>query len=715
MGRVYEAYDPDLKRIVAIKILSRSGEAEAQIERFRAEARIGAELSHPGIVPVFELGTDEARLFLVMRRVDGISLRRALDALAGGRQEGAWSRDRLTRTFVQICEAVGYAHRMGLIHRDLKPENVMLGPSGEVQVVDWGLAVSQDKATVGTVAGTPGYLAPEQRHGRAVGPTADVYALGVTLVEIATGRPPDGATAGRPAVDEVSPEGLRALCRRALEPDASRRFATAEKMAEALHRWASGEDSRQRARERVEEGYRAIEEYQRLGADLAACAREVAALERRTQPIAPLDDPAKVALHAALDRVAALREQRARAFAQVLAVGEAALALDPANVGGRALLADAYWERLAEAEDGGDRAEVELLTRRVEAYDDGRYRSRLRGLAEFSLETDPEGAAVIAQRVERWGMIWGLGPPRRLGRTPLDRVPLEAGSWLLTLRAPGRRDTPYPVLIARDGPWRGGRIPLLSEAAIGEGWVYVPAGPFVRGGDSRTNAPRSRQRVSIGGFLARILPVTVAEYCAFLNHLAASDPEAAWARTPRQTRGVRLWHRPPSGAPYRPPTEDVEGDPWEADWPICGVSWDDAAAYAAWAGARLPLEDEWEKAARGVDGRLFPWGDRFDASLCCNLEGHDGQPRLHPVGAWPRDRSVYGARDVAGSIRVWCGDRSFSGAPDGDLRPIRGGAWSGGSQLSRCANRYGAHPDTATSFLGFRLVRDLPEEDDHGL
>jgi formylglycine-generating enzyme required for sulfatase activity len=147
----------------------------------------------------------------------------------------------------------------------------------------------------------------------------------------------------------------------------------------------------------------------------------------------------------------------------------------------------------------------------------------------------------------------------------------------------------------------------------------------------------------------------------------------------------------------------VEGG--QPEWPVFSVRHADATAYAEQQGARLPLEDEWEKMARGVDGRTYPWGDRFDATLCSNLFFHRDNASPTALGAFPTDVSVYGVRDVGGSMRSWCADPTFDGSPE--RAPMRGGCWNGPAGLSRCASRFGHRRESAESYVGARLVRYL--------
>jgi WD40 repeat protein/tRNA A-37 threonylcarbamoyl transferase component Bud32 len=219
MGAILKGRDTDLGRDLAMKVLlDQHRDHPELVRRFLEEAQIGGQLQHPGIVPVYELGTfADKRPFFTMKLVKG----RTLAALLASRQAPADDRPRLLSIFEQVCQTVAYAHARGVIHRDLKPSNVMVGAFGEVQVMDWGLAKvlraggeaddersmrrsaetviqtvrsgsDADASRAGSVLGTPAYMSPEQARGEIewLDERADVFGLGAILCEILTGRPP---------------------------------------------------------------------------------------------------------------------------------------------------------------------------------------------------------------------------------------------------------------------------------------------------------------------------------------------------------------------------------------------------------------------------------------------------------------------------------------------------------------------------------------------
>jgi eukaryotic-like serine/threonine-protein kinase len=187
MGGVYRVEDTALGREVALKVIGVSDPGGELAARLLREARVIAQLEHPGIIPVHDVGTlPDGCVFYTMKLVQGLRLDEHIAELGS-------IADRL-RVFEKICEAVSFAHSHGVLHRDLKPQNIMVGSFGEVLVMDWGISklIGEREGKVvgystpletdhGTVLGTPGYMAPEQARGEAVDQRADVYALGAIL------------------------------------------------------------------------------------------------------------------------------------------------------------------------------------------------------------------------------------------------------------------------------------------------------------------------------------------------------------------------------------------------------------------------------------------------------------------------------------------------------------------------------------------------------
>jgi serine/threonine-protein kinase len=289
IGVVFVALDSELHREVALKqIQPQHADDPASRARFLIEAEVTGRLEHPGVVPVYGLGTTEnGRPFYAMRFVRGQSLKEAIESFhradlrpARNPAERALALRQLLRRFIDVCNAIAYAHSRGVIHRDLKPANILLGPYGETLVVDWGLAkvVGRDDPTpqptaeatlrpsaqsgssetqAGTAIGTPAYMSPEQSEGRMAqaGPASDIYSLGATLYCIATGRAPlidddldellvrlrRGAIDPPRQVNPRVPAALEAIILKAMAPRKSDRYPSARALAEDVERWLADE------------------------------------------------------------------------------------------------------------------------------------------------------------------------------------------------------------------------------------------------------------------------------------------------------------------------------------------------------------------------------------------------------------------------------------------------------------------------------------------
>ena len=278
MGEVLLAHDEHIGREVAVKRIRGLEPTAEELSRFLREARVQGRLEHPAVVPVHDLAIDrDGRPFFVMKRLTGTTLQELLVRLRAGTggDGGAAVRRRMLRAFVDVCLAIEFAHSRGIVHRDLKPANIMLGDFGEVYVLDWGVARALTEAAdpggspsgvrpaaadlrldtgdtlVGTVLGTPAYMAPEQLAGERAGPAADIYALGCILYEIVAGvplhtqrsvgealiQPPARLSAQRP---DAPPE-LDAICERAttVAPDA--RLDSARALGDAVQAYLDGD------------------------------------------------------------------------------------------------------------------------------------------------------------------------------------------------------------------------------------------------------------------------------------------------------------------------------------------------------------------------------------------------------------------------------------------------------------------------------------------
>jgi serine/threonine-protein kinase len=382
----------------------------------------------------------------------------------------------------------------------------------------------------------------------------------------------------------------------------------------------------------------------------------------------------------------------------------------PAARGGLARLYRAQLERAEERREELDRIYFEEL---VKYYDDGTVLSAMRAEGRLELEVRPP-ASVTLFAIEEVDRRLQEVRPQSLGISPAGgtvSVPLPPGRHVITVSVDAQV-VRLPLLV-RAGRTMHAAIDLESGRPEANE-VLVPAGPALLDADGGGGLVE----VDVPAFYMARYAVTFEEYLAFVASLQRDEPLRAVAHAPRGRDGALYWRwvGEDDGAGEYVPARVATWGTNVAELmrlPVFGIDAFSAEAYASWRSRvsgrnyRLPTEREWEKAGRGTDGRLYPWGDRFDASFCKMRQSRPGLPRPEPVGSFPIDESPYGVRDLAGGIAEWVHPLETLDSSDATQRAMvsRGGAWSDWSVDCGLTARRPYLAVERSSRIGFRLVR----------
>jgi formylglycine-generating enzyme required for sulfatase activity len=427
-----------------------------------------------------------------------------------------------------------------------------------------------------------------------------------------------------------------------------------------------------------------------------------------------------------------------RARTRIDGLLENALLLDPRRGEVRRRLGEALYEHALLAERDHRTEQRDNLLALLENFDeDGRLRERWRAPGQLGLTTVPAGATVRIARYEEDGGRRRLVAERVLGRTPVTERP-PPGSYLLVFEAPGRTPVRYPLVVGR-GERLDLRVELPEARAIPEGFVYVPPGRFLYGAADEENYRRVAlptiqplHEVETGAYLIQRTEVSFADWLEFLRALPPAERTRRWPNE-RSFRGgfelreskdgsAEILMQPVQGEKafvlrageqmHYPDRERRAAQDW-LRFPVAAITYGDAEAYVAWLdrsgqvpGARLCSEYEWERAARGADDRLYPWGDRLEPEDA-NVDATYGRKTWaygpDEVGSYPGSASPFGVLDLAGNIWEWT--RSVVSASE---VVYRGGGWYEGAMNSRSANRQPGEPTLRDPLIGLRVCASWP-------
>ena len=660
MGEVYRARDTRLDRNVAIKIA-----VERFSERFSNEARVIAALNHPHICTLYDVGPN----YLVMEYIEG-------ETLASRIRRHPLSLDDALRIGIEVANALDAAHRHGIVHRDLKPGNIMLTESG-TKLLDFGLAQFQrvratDERNITVtltepeqVVGTLPYMSPEQLEGEEADARSDIFAFGAVLYEMLTGqrafeRQSPAATITAVAREEPKPLGdfvrhmppdVQVITLRCLRKARNQRYASASELAHEL------EECRALASEPIS------------GINLKVLLRQ----SKRPRVAIPI-------------------------LLTVLLVG--GLSAWGINGGFKA-----RWARtealpqIAQLIDRDKRGEAYALALQAEKYvpDDptlGNLWPKISWLA--SIHTMPAGATVFWRNSRAGDDTWKL-----VGRSPLEkfRSPLVDSQWRFELKgfAPAERSTivlfgdifPDSLTVTMDATTKApaGMVHQThSPQSSSDGLRSLEATPVTLVG---LPGFEDLPAVPLGDYWLDRYEVTNQQFKEFLDHGGYRKPDY-WKHTFHKDGRIFSWQaamdlfRDTTGRPG--PATWIQGEypRGQEDFPVSGVSWYEAAAYAEFAGKKLPTIYHWATAAS-------PWG-----SASISPASNFGERGTARVGSF-HGMSWFGAYDMAGNVKEWCWNEAGSGR-----RYILGGGWDEPLYMFNDADARSAFERSAN--FGFRCA-----------
>jgi serine/threonine protein kinase/formylglycine-generating enzyme required for sulfatase activity len=697
MALVYKAHDTRLERQVAIKIIRREVFSplvlERVLKRFEREAKALARLSHPNIVHVHDYGKYRGAPYLVMEYLPG----GVLKTLTGTSDRLGWQE--ASRLLLPIAEALDYAHSQNVIHRDVKPSNILLTGRGQPMLSDFGIArILEDEQTQGLTAsgtgvGTPEYMAPEQWTGKTC-PQSDLYSLGVVFYELVTGRKP--YTADTPAalmLKQINdplppprqfapglPDGVEQVILKALAKKPDERYPSMQAFASALEAQLSAT-----AQEKPTPPAWWKRKQPKISPPKETPASPPEPLENAQKPSAwqpALEVPAEPVVPAAAGL-------QIRPAAPERPLGMPAVPVSPAPQKAKPLTDARKGKKSA-----GDFQET--THDGIPPNPPGRMRADMSWWQRWGAWLGI-GGAVLALLV--LVTLFGLWTSGYIGPRPfVSPVPT---------RAPMPTETPAPSLtpVPTQAPRPTDTIISTPALGIGSTWtrpadgmvmVFVPEGEFNMGSNNGESGEQPVHTVYLDAFWIDKTEVTnlMYEKCVSAGACQAPFSSKSFSRS------------------------TYYGDPQFADYPVIFMDWSKAQSYCQWAGGRLPSEAEWEKDARGTDGRTYPWGNDSPGKSLLNYNMVVGDTTI--VGNYLAGASPYGALDMAGNVWEWVNDwygetyyrdspqSNPQGPSSGTYRVLRGGTWDSNDNGVRSADRSLFIPTNTDIHIGFRCSRSLP-------
>jgi dienelactone hydrolase/predicted Ser/Thr protein kinase len=655
MGVVYKAEDTKLDRSVALKFLPQELIQDEEVrERFVLEAQTAAGLSHTNICTIHEIDEQEGKLFISMEYVEGQTLKERID-------RGPLKTEEVLNIAIQVAEGLEEAHKKDIIHRDIKSANIMVTDKGQAKVMDFGLAKVKGGTLLtreGTTLGTVAYMSPEQAKCQEVDHRSDIWSLGVVMYEMLTGQLPfrgDREASILYSVVHEEPIPLKSI-KRGLPPELQQIINRALKK-NPESRYSSATDILKDLRK-----YQDILQAEELGAfNLRTF------LSRIRKPQIAIPAVAAVFLIALIavwffSRQANIRWAREEALPEV--------------------------ERLIET-NWRDFTDAYKLAAEAEKFipNDPRLTELLSGCSLYiNVTTEPPGADVYMKEYDSPENEWEF-----LGVSPIEKLRLPIGIFRWKIEKDG-----YETVQAAFSSWD---INILAKDSI------IP-NSLVRVLDKKGSVPAGMVRVqgaqtplgNLDDFYIDKYEITNKQYKEFIDSGGYTNKEY-WEHEFIKDGRILTWEEAMAG--FVDQTDRPGPSNWQAgyypegqeEYPVSGISWYEAAAYAKFCGKTLPTGHHWGL-ARGEYTSLIIWPQLGGFAIFAPFSNFGGKGPV-AVGSLPGITS-YGAYDMAGNVREWCWNETSGG------KLIRGGAWN--DNPYRFTELAGAPSFDRSSHNGFRCA-----------
>jgi serine/threonine-protein kinase len=504
---------------------------------------------------------------------------------------------------------------------------------------------------------------------------------------------------------------------RAIAIDRSERLANVHDLRTAVDELIEG--GKQRERKRIEAdgsadaGDELAERYHEFAESRPEQLNVFRSLRADIAPWASMDE--KQDVWDAEDIVKVTDALQVRTFHSAVSAYERALDAVPNHPRARRGLARLYWSQLERARRRGEALEQIAYEQLLREVDDGTYMRELQkgGIVELAISPDA-GRVTLATLVERQRRLVE-GALEVLSEATATRS-VAAGRYVVTA-ATASTMVSWPIIVE---PGSHTSIAIGPPPALRAGEVFIPGGRARLGGDPLATESDELFEQEIRPFVLQRYPITFAQWFAFLDALRDQSESLVEQHVPRTALGMPTWRWHSHTNNQRGWTAEITLPVSDAELqspdklPVFGISAESAEAYARWRSQedgvtwRLPTELEWEKAGRGTDARIYPWGDHFDATFCKMRDSRAGVSLAEDIGTFPWDVSPYGVCDLAGGVADWCTADPRRSAPREPREVVsRGGAWCDWPIDCRLASRRRYLATEHSARVGVRLARDV--------